>query len=172
MCSCKDSVEQNMHSSNQIISGIQKIYQEKIYKHVEMPDTSIFMNDSAFKIGPDSFIVRIKNYEKGPFVIVDTFDYEIRHYRESFLDISINENTITLDKSLFKKIYDDENTFYKSGLGKTFIRKIDAENKKIIFETFFGYYFTDQGELLIYSLTPDLTYEYIKMEQVQLGISR
>ena len=89
---------------------------------------------------------------------------QITLYKENFIDITINDKTTTIDKSMFTDVYPDKNQLYHSCFGMAYIDKIDKKNKKIIFTTFFGYQRSDAGEMLYYSLSFDGKFEFIKAE--------
>jgi hypothetical protein len=130
-----------------------------VTKEESEPDET---TDTTFTVGKDKFKVTIKNYAKGDFTIADTSENQITLFKENFIDITINDKTITIDKSLFSNIYPDKNQLYHSCFGKAFIDKIDKTNKKIVFMTFFGYHQSDFGEMLYYSISFDGKFEFIK----------
>ncbi len=120
--------------------------------------------DTTFTVNNEKYKVVIKNYEKGDFSIADTVENQMTLFRENFIDITINDKTVTIDKSLFSDLYTDKNQLYHSCFGKTFIDKIDKINKKIVFTTFFGFHHSDFGEMLYYSISFDGKFEFIKAE--------
>ncbi len=140
----------------------------KVQKGESMPNET---TDSIFFVGGEKYKVTYKIFSKGEYIIADTSENEITFYQENFIDIIVNDKTIHLDKSMFADIYKNDNQTYHSGFGNTYIDKIDKENRKIIFTTFFGFHQSDHGELLYYSVSFDGKYEFIKVEVPKLGFA-
>jgi hypothetical protein len=121
------------------------------------------LTDTTFTVDQKEYKVSVLNYAKGQYNIADTSGKIITLYREDFIDIEINDKVLTISKPMFNKVY-NKNTLYHSGFGTAYIEKIDRINKKIIFKTFFGYHQSDEGVNLIYSVSFDGKYEFIKSE--------
>ena len=122
------------------------------------------ISDSIFTVDKVKYKVTVKNYVKGDYTIADTMENRITLYKEEFIDITIDDKTVTISKSMFSDIYQDKNQLYHSGFGTAHIDKIDKKNKKIIFSTFCGFHQSDFGEVLYYSITLDGKYEFEKVE--------
>lgn len=141
-------------------SLVKKEQNYTIEKYNENEDET---KDSVFSVGKENFKLTVKNYTKGEHTIADTSDKLITLYKEEFIDIIINDKTVTIDKSMFSNLY-DANTLYHSGFGTASIDKIDKKNRKVLFKVFCGYHNSDAGEMLNFSVSFDGKYEFINID--------